>query len=345
MRDPGLFLKEFGIAAAIGATLLIGISWWFLGRKTKRTFPLPSKWRPVGTVSSLRVYPVKSCKGVEAQKLLVGPAALSKDLNVDRQFMIVDEAGQLVSARTHPKSVLINAEIIEEGLLRLTAPDMPPLELNFPSNASNTPECRGIEMDCVIHGRPVKAMDMGNAVSQWLTEFLVFRTDRPAELRLEVRLVFHHLPAGQRRNLARALLHLPFASEDDKSMFHDEIGAAHIISDASLEDLNDHLKGTGTSVSALNFRPNITISGGLPYAEDDWLFVKIGEAVLRTVRPCTRCIMTTVDPQKGEKNENKEPLASLRKYRTVEDETMNKFFNYAPKLVFLGCPEPSSVND
>jgi len=43
------------------------------------------------------------------------------------------------------------------------------------------------------------------------------------------------------------------------------------------------------------FRPNILIDGDFPgFAEDSWSHVKIGEAVFRNVKLCTRCVFITV---------------------------------------------------
>ena len=67
-------------------------------------------------------------------------------------------------------------------------------------------------------------------------------------------------------------------------------GVAHLVSAASLDDLNANLRaaGSGTTASVDNFRPNIVVSGCEAYAEDEWDFIKIGTAVFRNARPCTR---------------------------------------------------------
>jgi uncharacterized protein YcbX len=63
------------------------------------------------------------------------------------------------------------------------------------------------------------------------------------------------------------------------------------------------------------FRPNIVIGGGEAYEEDDWDEYQMGEVVLKNLRPCSRCKVTTVNQQKGV-FEGKSPLKDLAKYRS-----------------------------
>lgn len=46
--------------------------------------------------------------------------------------------------------------------------------------------------------------------------------------------------------------------------------------------------------------------------------VKIGDAVFRTTKPCERCVITTVDPSRGE-FDGKEPLRTLATFRMAKD--------------------------
>ena len=39
-------------------------------------------------------------------------------------------------------------------------------------------------------------------------------------------------------------------------------------------------------------------------------------------KPCGRCILTTIDPHTGERDPNREPLATLLKYRQVDGEAL-----------------------
>ena len=60
------------------------------------------------------------------------------------------------------------------------------------------------------------------------------------------------------------------------------------------------------------------IAGAAPYAEDGWRRIRIGDLTFRVVKPCSRCIIPTIDPLSGERNPDREPLATLMSYRKGE---------------------------
>jgi len=61
------------------------------------------------------------------------------------------------------------------------------------------------------------------------------------------------------------------------------------------------------------FRPNLVVSGGEPYAEDNWHGIRVGGSAFFGVKPCSRCIMTATNQQTGEVG--REPLKTLAAYR------------------------------
>ena len=62
------------------------------------------------------------------------------------------------------------------------------------------------------------------------------------------------------------------------------------------------------------FRPNLVVNNTEPYEEDNWKLINIGDCELQIVKPCSRCVLTTVDPETGEFS-GKEPLRTLASYR------------------------------
>jgi uncharacterized protein YcbX len=83
-----------------------------------------------------------------------------------------------------------------------------------------------------------------------------------------------------------------------------------LISDASLADLNQRLE---QPVPMNRFRPNLVVSGCEAFAEDGWQSIRIGSIGFRVVKPCDRCVITTVDQTQGIRG--KEPLLTLAQYR------------------------------
>ena len=87
-----------------------------------------------------------------------------------------------------------------------------------------------------------------------------------------------------------------------------------LISEASLQDLNDKLK---MPVSMQHFRPNLVVYGSHAFAEDQWKLIRIGEVELEIVQQCKRCIFTTINPVTQQKEANGEPLKTLATYRKL----------------------------
>jgi len=80
------------------------------------------------------------------------------------------------------------------------------------------------------------------------------------------------------------------------------------------------------------FRPNFVFTGGNPYDEDRWKSFKIGEIIFYPVKPCARCVITTINQDTAEKSD--EPLKTLATYRTINNKVM-----FGQNLVHKGTGE------
>ncbi len=81
------------------------------------------------------------------------------------------------------------------------------------------------------------------------------------------------------------------------------------------------------------FRPNIVLSGISAFQEDESRELILGETVFSLVKPCGRCIMTTINQNTGEKLA--EPLKTLSKYRMIDNKVlfgMNALVKSAGKI-------------
>jgi len=116
---------------------------------------------------------------------------------------------------------------------------------------------------------------------------------------------------------------------------------------ASVDDLNGRLEAKGVDpISDRNFRPSILITNlpGAPklpsFDEDRWLSVRIGKsgeaseggegAEFHCYKPCTRCVLTTVNPDRGEKHPQVEPLKELRNYRLAPEGKLLDLYKDSP---------------
>lgn len=78
-----------------------------------------------------------------------------------------------------------------------------------------------------------------------------------------------------------------------------------------MNDLNEKI-----DISVHNFRPSVIVDCPT-FAEDSWNWIKIGDVVFQVIKPCTRCVLTTINPETGERRADGEPLKTLRAYDTI----------------------------
>ena len=90
-----------------------------------------------------------------------------------------------------------------------------------------------------------------------------------------------------------------------------------MVTTASLDTLRSKLPADKRSCADVRrVRPNIVVSGALRGHEEDlWQSLSIGDNIrFHVSRQCTRCRLTTVDPDRGVVD-SEEPLSTLRRYR------------------------------
>jgi uncharacterized protein len=225
-------------------------------------------------LSEITIYPVKSCKGILLDEVVIGP----EGPRMDRRWMIVDPEGALISQRTCPRLAMIHTALDDRSLF-LSVPGATPFMLAL--NTVGTP-CR-----VQLWKRQYDAEDAGDSVAKWLTVFL----------KVPARLVYLGDVALQEGNRVAFVDRLPLL----------------LISEASLHDLISRM---GEKIRMNRFRPNLVVSGALPYQEDSWKRIQIGEIVFRVEKPCTRCKVPGINQETLE--ENSAPLTTLASFRKDE---------------------------
>jgi hypothetical protein len=232
------------------------------------------------TLSELNVFPLKSARGIAVPRWSVGP----RGLEGDRELMVVDPGGRFVTQREQPRMALIGTAFERrEGAdeLVLTAPNLPTLGLR-PSRGALERAPVTVWTDTVLAER------VGDEADAWISDFL----GMPAHM---VR-----FPDDEVRQFD-----MTYARAGDQVGFADGFSLL-LISEGSLDALNARL---ATPVGMHRFRPNLVVRGSEPFAEDGWRRILIGAIELDVVKPCTRCLITTVDEALGV--HGKEPLATL----------------------------------
>ncbi len=236
------------------------------------------------TVSQLWIYPVKSLKGISLDKVQLE----KRGLQYDRRWMLVDTNKRFISQRLYPKMALIETELSEFGV-SVRAPDMPVLIIPYPDSQAGMYE----EIEVLCWNDQLRVQHINTAIDNWFSEFL----DVDCEL--------VYMPDNCERPVDTN-----FARNNEIASFSDGFPNL-VISEASLNDLNSKVD---IELTINRFRPNIVISGCEPYGEDTLGHFKINNIDFYAVKPCSRCVITTVNPETGVK-ESKEPLATLAKFR------------------------------
>lgn len=232
------------------------------------------------TISQLYIYPVKSLAGIAIDSSKVDAMGLMHD----RRWMLVSPTGDFLSQRKFPKMALIQPTFIDQQLI-LTSANQPDL-IVATADTQHT-------MQVTIWKDTVTAQRVGEQADKWLSKTL----GTPCYL--------VYIPDNEIRQCDPE-----FAQQGEHTGFADGFPIL-ILSTASLEDLNQRLD---QPVTMKHFRPNIVVEGCYAFAEDDWDTFSIGDVAMRGVKPCSRCILTTVNPATGERN-SMEPLQTLMSYR------------------------------
>lgn len=243
------------------------------------------------SLTAIHRYPVKSCRGEAMDTATVQPWGLDGD----RRWMLVDDAGTAITAREVNRLVLIHPEITATGL-RVTAPGAVPLEVATPDADAQVP--------VALWSSRLSAAAADPAADAWFS----------AVMGTSAHLVWLDDPT--RRPTSPA-----FSEPDDRVSFADGYPLL-VATEESLAALNSEVLARTPGrepLPMMRFRPNVTVRGYDAWAEDDWRRVRIGEATFRAVKGCARCVLTTIDPDTGERE--KEPIASLAKLRRWDGAT------------------------
>lgn len=238
------------------------------------------------TLSEIWIYPIKSLAGIRVPQWEVK----SKGLHFDRRWMLVDENGIFMTQRATPKMALLKTTL-----------EVNTLTIAHNGNAISIAldqEPNGESFHSQVWDDPVEVVEVDKDTSAWFSE------------RLGVKCKLVAFPEGNKREV------------DPNYITGHEVSLADgypflIIGEQSLVELNNRLEHT---IEMRRFRPNFVFTGGEPFAEDTWRKFSIGNIEFVGVKPCARCVLTTIDPDTAKKGP--EPLKTLSTFRAMNNKIL-----------------------
>lgn len=235
-------------------------------------------------LSEIWIYPIKSLGGIR----LPAAKVMEKGLEHDRRWMLIDANNAFLTQRTHHPMAQFKLSIEDNGFrIHHFAKS---ILLPFENELMPEPISSKIWDDTVT------VLEVNAELSHWFSE----------QLGIDCRLV--QFPETKPRLI-----------DEDYRIGYAHVSLADgfpflIIGQSSLNDLNQRLS---EPMPMNRFRPNLVFTGGKPYEEDDWQNFLIGKNRFVGVKPCSRCVLTTIDQQTAAAG--KEPLATLATYRKKDN--------------------------
>jgi uncharacterized protein len=260
-------------------------------------------------LSSIFTYPIKSCGRLEHTEIALdarGPLW-------DRRWMVVDSDGKVITQREISSLALVQPRF-ENGDMAITAPNMPEMRIPLARDAGEIWRVDLWDDICA-------AWDEGDDLAEWFSDYL----------NVDARLV------RMADDFVRPV-------DPDYAPPNTPVGFADgypilIVSEASLDELNRHIVERGKEpVPMSRFRPNLVVSGASAFAEDSWGAVQVGDVTLDVVKPCARCVLTTVDQLTGTVPDTAEPLGTLNTFRKQNGKVMfaQNAIHRAPGMLRVG---------
>ena len=238
-------------------------------------------------IISIHIYPIKATRALDLDEAVVEARGLAHD----RRWMLVDETGMFLTQREHARLALVQTQVGRQQLF-VQAPSMEPLTVPFPGRGAR-------RLPVQIWRDTLTAAVATPTAHDWFSRYLNF----------PCRLAFMDEAAVRPVDPA-------YDTGGDEVSFADGYPLL-LTSEASLADLNTRLDGP---VPMTRFRPNLVVSGFEAFAEDRWSRVRIGAVMFHAVKPCARCVVTTIDQQTA--SQGKEPLRTLNRFRKQDGKVL-----------------------
>ena len=239
-------------------------------------------------LKAISIYPIKSLNPVELQRVDVLPHGLA----FDRNWMLVDSENKFITRRERPELSLVKTTAIENGFQ--FSFNTKAVKLTFQVNQFQTEK-----IDSKVWDSSVFGFQEDEQLNDFFSDFL----------KEKVRLI--RMPVQSER-----IETAPLTGEQTPSSFADSFPIL-MLGTASLDALNTHLE---EPIDARYFRPNLLFQTSIPFEEDQWKAIRIGNVLLRKAKACGRCRMINVNPVTGEYRTD--VMRELAKLRTVNNKVI-----------------------
>lgn len=240
-------------------------------------------------ITDLIIYPIKSLGGIHLKEAVVEAMGLQHD----RRWMLVDENNRFISQREVPQMCLLKLQMRETGFFIYHQHNTSQhLFLPFDSNSQQVVQVK-------VWDHELQAVFVGEDYDDWFSH----------QLGVKCRLV-------KAENFTHRKVNPVYALNGEQTVFADGYPVL-VIGEESLADLNQRLD---SPVPMDRFRPNLVFSGGQAFDEDHWSEIQTTDVVLKPVKPCDRCTVTTINQHTAVGG--KEPLKTLTTYRTKDNKVL-----------------------
>jgi uncharacterized protein YcbX len=238
---------------------------------------------PKFTISEINIFPIKSLGGISVQEVEVE----ERGLQYDRRWVLADAHDTFMTQRENEKMALIEVKIEADGLkVSHKTLAIEPLKVPFQPQTSERKLIK-------IWDDNVEGIRVADEADEWFSKVLAKKCH----------LYYQPDDSFRKIDAQYAITH------EEHTSFSDGYPIL-MIGQASLEELNNKLE---KPIEMKRFRANLVFQGGNPFEEDNFKGFGVGSSKLVAVKPCARCILTTIDPETGEKG--KEPLKTLSEFR------------------------------
>ncbi|KUG26438.1 flavodoxin reductase (ferredoxin-nadph reductase) family 1 [hydrocarbon metagenome] len=236
-------------------------------------------------LSEIYIYPIKSIGGFSVDSA----EATDRGFKYDRRWMLVDNCNRFLTQRAVREMALLQTKITENSLVVFNK--------RSTSNEIEIPLTPVNELSkAVLWDDTVDVIEYSSEINEWFSK----------QLNMECKLTY--MPDNSERKVDKK-----FAINNEITNLSDGYPFL-ILGQESLNLLNSKLD---EPLPINRFRPNLVFTGGLPHDEDNWKQFSINNIIFKPVKPCSRCVVTTIDQQTGE--QSTEPLKTLSTYRTIDN--------------------------